>query len=85
MRSGETLTNFTMVKGDLFLVDRGYASKKGISHCMGQGADFIVRLRFDAFAMFLENGERVDLPKLLAAAKANEAVEFPVFVDLSDD
>jgi hypothetical protein len=73
-----------MRKGDWFLADRAYASKKGISHCISHEADFILRLRFDAFAMFSGNGERVDLPKLLAAAKANEAVDLPVTVDLSD-
>jgi transposase len=30
---GKTLTNFTATKGDLFLADRVYASKSGISHC----------------------------------------------------
>jgi hypothetical protein len=83
-KAGETLTNFTMVPGDLFLADRAYASKKGMAHCMGHEADFILRLRFDAFAMFLDDGTRADLAKWLAAAKANEAVDLPVFVDLSD-
>jgi hypothetical protein len=83
-KTGETLTNFTMAKGDLFLADRVYASKKGLSHCIRHEADFILRLRCDAFAMFLGNGERADLSKQLAAAKDNEVVDLPVFVDLSD-
>jgi hypothetical protein len=83
-KTGETFANFTMVPGDLFLADRAYGSKKGLSHCLAHGADFIVRLRSGAFAMFLGNGEKVDLLKLLAAAKTGEAVEIPVFVDLSE-
>jgi hypothetical protein len=83
-QTGETLTNFTMTQGDVFLADRAYGSKKGIAHCLAHGADFILRLRSGAFSMFLDNGEKADLPKLLVAAKTDEAVEFPVFVDLSE-
>jgi hypothetical protein len=82
--TGETLTNFTATKGDLFLGDRAYASKKGISHCLGNEADYILRVRFDAFALYSDDGERVDLPKLLAAADANKPVDIPVSVDLID-
>ena len=83
-KTGETLTNFTASKGDLFLGDRVYASKKGISHCLNNEADFILRLRSDAFLMYLDNGEKVDLLKRLSEAKTNEAVGIPVSVDLSD-
>ena len=82
-KTGETLTNFTATKGDLFLGDRIYASKRGISHCLSNEADFILRLRHDAFVMYLDNGERADLPCLLAAAETNKAFDIPVTVDLS--
>jgi hypothetical protein len=82
--TGETLTNFTAAKGDLFLADRAYASKKSLSHCLGHGADCILRLRCDGFAMYSGNGERIDLQQQLEAAKANEVIVLPVFVDLSD-
>ena len=81
---GETLVNFTATKGDLFLADRVYASKKGISHCLSNEADFILRLRSDAFSMYLDNGAKADLLKLLAVAETNEAVDIPVSVDLSE-
>jgi hypothetical protein len=83
-KTGETLVNFTATKGDLFLADRVYASKKGISHCLSNEADFILRLRSDAFSMYLENGEKADLLKLLSETGTNEAVDIPVYVDLSD-
>jgi uncharacterized protein YegP (UPF0339 family) len=81
-KTGETLANFRAAKGDLFLGDRGYASKRGMSHCLSGGADFILRLRHGAFAMHSESGERLDLLKLLAAAEAGEAVGIPALVDL---
>ena len=83
-KTGETLVNFTAAKGDLFLADRVYVSKKGISHCLSNGADFILRLRSDAFLMYLDNGEKADLLKLLSEAGTNEALDIPVSVDLSN-
>jgi hypothetical protein len=80
---GETLANFTARKGDLFLGDRIYASKRGMAHCLAGGADFILRLRADAFAMLSDKGEKVDLPGLLAAGEPGKPMDFPVAVDLS--
>jgi hypothetical protein len=80
--TGETLANFRAAPGDLFLADRGYASKRGMAHCLSSGADFILRLRHDAFAMRSEGGERLDLLGLLAKAETGEAVCIPASVDL---
>ena len=80
---GETLTHFTAAKGDLFLGDRIYGSKKGISHCLNNEADFILRLHHDAFAMRRETGERLDLLKPLAPLKPGETADIPVYADLS--
>ena len=81
-KTGETLANFTAQKGDLFLGDRIYATKKGISHCLKNEADFILRLRSDAFGMCSADGKRIDLPRLIKAAATNEAVDIPVCVEL---
>jgi hypothetical protein len=81
--TGESLKNFAASKGDLFLGDRAYATRNGISHCLSNEADFILRLRSGAFAMYSESGERVDLLELLSSAGAGGAVDIPVFVDLS--
>ena len=83
-KTGETLTNFTASKGDLFLGDRIYASKKGISHCLINEADFILRIRFNAFAMYSTTNEKIDWNNMLKAAEANEAIDIPVYVDLSE-
>jgi hypothetical protein len=82
-KTGETLTNFTASKGDLFLGDRAYATKNGMSHCLSKDADFILRVRHGAFAMYSDNGERIDLLKLLEVAETNDAINIPVHVDLS--
>jgi Transposase DDE domain. len=82
-KTGETLANFTAAKGDLFVGDRIYASKRGMAHCLAGGADFILRLRSGAFAMLADDGARLDLPGLLAAEAEGETADIPVTVDLS--
>lgn len=83
-RTGETLANFSASKGDLFLADRAYATKKGIAHCLAGGADFILRLRFGAFSMLGEDGREINLLKKLRKARVNEAIDVPVVVDMRE-
>jgi len=82
---GETLTNFTARKGDLFLADRAYATKKVIRHCLSHGADFILRLRAGAFTVYSRDGARLDLLGQVRAAGTNRAVDVPVLADLDGD
>jgi hypothetical protein len=82
-RIGETLANFAASKGDLFLADRCYARKSGISHCLKNGADFILRMRFGSFLAYLDSGEQADLLALLKGARENEAADIHVSIDLS--
>jgi hypothetical protein len=82
-KTGETLANFTARKGDLFFGDRVYASKRSMAHCLSGGADFVLRLRSDAFSIYSEDGRKIDLSKQLAAAGTNRAADIPVSVDLS--
>ena len=81
--TGETLANFTAAKGDLFVGDRIYASKRGMAHCLAGGADFILRLRSGAFTLLADDGTRLDLPGLLAATAEGGAADIPVTVDLT--
>jgi hypothetical protein len=80
---GETPTHFTASKGDLFLADRAFPTKNGISHCLLSGADFIMRMRYDALIVYDESGERIDLLKKIKKAKVHRAIGIPVSVDLS--
>jgi hypothetical protein len=56
---------FSPSNRSIYLSANPYASKKGLSYCLSHEADFILRLRFGAFSMFLNDGERMDLPKRL--------------------
>jgi hypothetical protein len=80
--TGETLRNFDFAAGDLVLADRVYGTFAGMSHCLSQGADFIVRLRSEAFIVRDEDGRRIDLLARLREAPDNTAVDIPVWVDM---
>ena len=58
---GETLCNFTLSSGDLVIADRVYGTLRGITHCIANGADYIIRLKSGAFHIFDSQGDRVDL------------------------
>jgi len=82
-KTGEALAHFAASKGDLFLADRAYATKNGISHCILNEADFILRLRCDAFSVYDDLGKKIDLLRRLGKAKVNQAADIHVMVDLS--
>ena len=58
---GETLENFTLQPNDLVIADRAYATITGIKHCLKTGADFIMRLRNNAFTLYDETGSKIKL------------------------
>jgi hypothetical protein len=79
---GETLRNFDFGDGDLVLGDRAYSTFASMSHCLSQGAEFILRLRSNAFLVYGKDGQRIDLLARLREAPANRAVDIPVWVEM---
>jgi len=73
---GETMLNFDLGKGFIAMGDRAYGTVNGIMHCLANGADFIFRLRMDAFAVFSEKMERIDLLGKFKKLRHGESVEF---------
>lgn len=41
---GESLTRFTVQKGDVILADRGFANRRGVNHVLDHGGDVLVRM-----------------------------------------
>jgi hypothetical protein len=78
-KTGETLTNFNdFKKEDIILADRAYGSIKSIEHAKVSGADFVIRLRYNAFTMYQENGERFDLKTAMQNMEEGSDTEFNV-------
>ena len=59
--TGETLRNFDVRENDLILGDRIYATPVGIEHCLGRGADFILRIKRTSFTLYDRNGSVLDI------------------------
>ena len=57
---GESLKNFEFEENDLVLADRVYGTISGIEHCEEQGAQFVLRLRSNAFHLYDENDNIMD-------------------------
>ena len=55
-KTGETLKNFEIKENDLIIADRAYATITGMEYCLGNGGDFILRIRNKAFNLY--NAER---------------------------
>lgn len=41
---GESLTRFTVQKGDVILADRGFSNRRGVNHVLDHGGDVLVRM-----------------------------------------
>jgi len=50
--TGESLTNFEIRPGDLYIGDRAYGTKTSMEHCIAGGGDFIFRIRKGAFDIY---------------------------------
>ncbi|MDR0516035.1 MAG: transposase [Fibromonadaceae bacterium] len=73
---GETMLNFDVGKGFIAMGDRAYGTVNGIMHCLASGADFIFRLRMDAFQIFSDKEERVDFLEKFKKLRHGESAEF---------
>jgi hypothetical protein len=82
--TGETPSNFDFRRGDLVVADRAYGTLKGINHCLNRGADYILRLRTDCFAVYDENGNKFDIAGVFTGLKSGESGEAAVFAAFPD-
>ena len=79
---GETLLNFDIQKDWLILADRVYGTLTGIEHCLKAGANFILRLKYNAFKLYDKDGKEIDLPGKLRDVTSDAASNFEVYVKL---
>jgi hypothetical protein len=70
--------------GDLVIADRAYGTINGINHCRACGADYILRLRTNCFAVYDEKGGKYDIAGGCGYLKYGESSEATVFAALPD-
>jgi hypothetical protein len=83
-KTGETLLNFDIKKNWLILADRVYGTLTGIEHCLKSKANFVIRLKHNAFKMFDANGKEINLLSRLKNVKSDAATDIEVFVKLPE-
>lgn len=80
---GETLKNFSPKEKWILLADRIYGTLTSIEHCLQAGADFILRLKYDAFKLYDSNGNEINLLEKLSKVTSEAAADIEVYVKLS--
>jgi hypothetical protein len=76
---GETLCNYDIKKKMLIIGDRAYSTIKGMSHCINNGADYILRMRKNSFTPIDKNGETIDLYEKFKHLKEGKVAEIQAF------
>ena len=78
---GETLRNFAMQPGQLWLADRGYSNANSIAHAVAGGAHVLIRFAFGPLPLFEEDGRNVDVRAwVLGGTKVGSSRERRVWV-----
>jgi hypothetical protein len=81
---GETLLNFDVQKNWLILADRAYGTLTGIEHCLSKGANFILRLKHNAFKLYRKDGTEINLSDELDGITGEAAKDIEAYVKLGD-
>lgn len=82
-KTGEKLSNFNFLKGDLIVADRMYGTLKSIEHCVEQNSEFILRLKTGCFKMYDETAKEIDLLSKIQDMKHEEEREIVASIKLS--
>ena len=81
-RVGESLLNFDIQTNWLILADRAYGTLTSIEHCLKAGANFILRLKYNAFNLYDKDGNTIDLLEKLRDVTSDTVKEIEVYVSL---
>ena len=79
---GETLSNFVLKENWLILADRAYGTLTGLESCINSGANFVLRLKYNAFKLYDKHGVEIELLDALRAMTCDTTADIEVFVKL---
>ncbi len=71
--TAESLTHFSMGKGELVMADAGYGTAKNYIYVQGQGAEAILRITPKNFCLYNADGEKIHLIDMLEGAEKKHA------------
>ena len=76
---GERLSRYELRAGDIVVADRVYGTVAGMEYTRQAGAEFLVRLRTNAFKLYDEAGGQIDLMPRLRALGSWEGLSLNCF------
>ena len=77
---GESFTNFSVRRGDLFLGDRGYAHARGIASVVEQGGHVMVRTSLSLLTLRAEDGTSFPILPHLRNLRDGEVGDWDVWI-----
>lgn len=77
--TAESLTHFSMGKGDLIMADAGYGTARNYIYAQEQQADVILRITPRNFCLYDADGEKISLVSLLKKAEEQNQEMIDVF------
>ena len=81
---GEKLSRYTLSNNDIVIADRAYCTINGIEHVLSQGSSFILRYKSKSFALYDENGVKLDILQRIRHLKALESTDIQCFYRLKN-
>jgi len=82
-KQGEKLSRYRVLPNDIFIADRSYCTMTGIEHVLSGQGDFILRFRANAFNLYNENGDKIDLLSHMRYLNEYESADIRCFYKLA--
>jgi hypothetical protein len=79
-RTGESLTNFSVLPQDLLVGDRAYCNTRGILHVVDQSADVLVRFHSTNLPLFNYRGQHIELLNKLRTLKGTAVGDWNAYL-----
>lgn len=77
--TAESLTHFSMGKGDLVMADAGYGTAHNYIYAQEQGADVILRITPKCFCLYDADGKKISLTTMIKEAEEKRMEGIDVF------
>lgn len=82
---GESFTNFTVDRGDLYIGDRAYGRLKGLKYVKDNGGHFLARVKNKSFKIFDDDQKEINLLDILKGISIGETIDMQIFANVGKD
>ncbi|MHC8308720.1 hypothetical protein ACYZUC_03790 [Pseudomonas sp. GT1P32] len=76
-KTGESLAQFTVQQGDVFIADRGFANRRGVNHVLDGCGDVLVRMNLSSLPLKDEQGSPFEQLRQLRTLQPGQTGEWP--------